>query len=87
MLKGLRATYVVKDKEAHFDGLKEYLTGGDTPYAEKAEQLGMTEGAIKVAVLRLRERYGNALRAAIADTLEEGGSVEAEIAELFGAFR
>ena len=57
--------------------------GGSTPEARGA--LGMTEGALKVAVHRLRGRYRDALREEIAATLAEGESVDDEIAALFRA--
>jgi len=45
----------------------------------------MTEGAVKVAVHRLRERYRAALRREIAATVEHEEDVDREIAELFAA--
>jgi len=53
------------------------------PYAELARDLGMTEGAVKVAVHRLRRRFGTVLRAEIAETVSDPAQVDEEIRELF----
>lgn len=50
-----------------------------------ADRLGMTEGAVKVAVHRLRQRYRELLREEIAQTVSDSGQVEAELKELFAA--
>jgi hypothetical protein len=45
----------------------------------------MTEGALKVAVLRLRGRYRELLRAEVAQTLDSRGRIEAELRHLLAA--
>ena len=55
------------------------------PYAEFAAELKMTEGALKVAVHRLRRRYRELLRAEIAQTVAHPGEIDEEIRELFKA--
>lgn len=72
-------------KAAHFTALKAALTGGEVAFAAAAGQLGMSEGAVRVAVHRLRERYRKLLRAAVADTVESDADVEAELQHLFAA--
>ena len=59
------------EKGAQFDALKAYLTPGKGPttYREIAQSLDMTEGAVKVAVHRLRRAYRAQLRAVIAETV------------------
>jgi len=79
----LRAEYAVRDKEGLFDALKAGLAGGGPPYAEVAADLGMTEGAVKVAAHRLRQRYREALRTAVAETVESETEIEDEIQALF----
>jgi len=66
-------------KEKLLERLRPHLQGdrNGRPYAEIATDLGLTEGAVKVTVHRLRQRYGELLRAEVARTV---GS-EAEIAE------
>ena len=54
-------------------------------YAEIATRLGMSEGAVKVAVHRLRQRYREVLRAEIADTVASPAEVEDELRNLFAA--
>jgi len=53
--------------------------------AEIAASLGMTEGAVKTAVHRLRRRYGEILREEIAETVATPEDVEDEIRHLFEA--
>ncbi len=67
-----------------FARLKPYLTGGDAtvPYREVASQLGMTEGAVKTAVYRLRKSFGGMLRAEIAETVADPAHVDDEIRHL-----
>jgi RNA polymerase sigma factor (sigma-70 family) len=85
VLAGLRAEYVTAGQEPLFDRLKSSLTGEAGSYADLAAELGMTEGAVKVAAHRLRRRYRDRLRAAIAETVETDDDVEAEIRDLFAA--
>jgi RNA polymerase sigma-70 factor (ECF subfamily) len=74
---------------AGFEHLKVYLTAGKEaiPYAEAAARLGTTEGAVKVAVHRLRKRYRALLREEIAHTVASPAEVDEEIRHLFAAFR
>jgi RNA polymerase sigma factor (sigma-70 family) len=72
-------------KAVHFTALKAALTGEQVTFSVAAGQLGMSEGAVRVAVHRLRERYRELLRAAVADTVESDADVEAELQHLFAA--
>jgi RNA polymerase sigma factor (sigma-70 family) len=56
---------------------------GSAPYAELAKQLKISEGAAKVAVHRLRQRYRELLREMIADTVSDPAEVEDELRCLF----
>jgi RNA polymerase sigma-70 factor (ECF subfamily) len=69
------------------DALLPYLTdtGNLPPYRTVAEQLGLTEGATKVAVHRLRQRFGVILRLEIAETVLAPGDVDDEVRELIRA--
>jgi len=82
---GLREQYEVEDKLALFDQAKASLTQAGTavPYADMAKQLHMTEGAVRVAVHRLRRRYRDLLRKEIAHTVGDPAVVEGEIRHLF----
>jgi hypothetical protein len=51
-----------------------------------AQELGISEANAKVAAHRLRNRYRELLKAEIADTVHDGGSVDDEVRDLFAAF-
>ncbi len=87
MLAGLRAEYERTGRGAVFEALKGVLTGGGraVPQSELAARLGTTEAAVQVAVHRLRKRYRDAVRAAIAATVADEGEVEDELRTLFAA--
>ena len=51
------------------------------------ERLGMSEGAVKVAVHRLRQRYRYILRAAIAETVSDESDIEDEMRHLMAVLR
>ena len=53
------------------------------PYAELAAALEMSEGAVKVAVHRLRLRYRERLKAEIAHTVASPADVDPELRHLF----
>jgi RNA polymerase sigma factor (sigma-70 family) len=74
-------------KGALADALLPYLTDtGQLPgYRTVAEQLGLTEGATKVAVHRLRQRFGALLRLEIAETVLAPADVDDEVRELIRA--
>jgi RNA polymerase sigma factor (sigma-70 family) len=74
-------------KAAHFEALKFCLTGEKVALSDVAARLGSTEGAVKVAVHRLRERYRELIRAEIAETVDGPEKVEAELQELQAALR
>ena len=86
-LMRLRAEYVADEKVAVFEALKGTLTGerDSLPYATLATQLNTSEGNIKVAVHRLRQRYREVLRAEIADTVSSPDEIEDELRSLFAA--
>jgi RNA polymerase sigma factor (sigma-70 family) len=87
VLKKLREAYVTDGREKIFECLKETLTAGKTlgGYAALGQELGMSEGAVKVAVHRLRQRYRELLRAEIAQTVSGPEEVDDELRELFAA--
>jgi RNA polymerase sigma-70 factor (ECF subfamily) len=85
VLKRLRGEYVGNGKGGLFEVLEPCLIGKreSQPYAALATQLGMTEGAVKVAVCRLRERYRECLKQEIAHTVASPAEVEEELRHLF----
>src|SRR5258705_458064 len=70
-LDRLRQEHVAAGKEILFDVLADGLTGAapSQPYAELAMKLSMTEAAVKMAIHRLRKRYGELLRLEVAQTV------------------
>jgi RNA polymerase sigma-70 factor (ECF subfamily) len=84
VLVRLRDEFATAGKEKYFNRLKTYLAGdrsGGT-YEEFGAEFGMSEGAVKVAVHRLRGRYRELLREEIARTVD-ADQIEAEIRDLF----
>jgi RNA polymerase sigma-70 factor (ECF subfamily) len=71
-----------------FERLKIFLTTGkdETAQNQAAKSLGMEEGAVRVAIHRLRKRYRQLLRDEIAQTLADAADVDEEMRALFGAF-
>jgi RNA polymerase sigma factor (sigma-70 family) len=89
VLNQLRDEFADSDRTELFDGLKGYLTGGKgaAPYETAASRLGMTEGALKVAIHRLRRRYRELLHEEVARTVATSDDVAAEMQDLLGALR
>jgi RNA polymerase sigma-70 factor (ECF subfamily) len=81
----LRRDYEAEGKAALFIELKGCLTQARAalPYTELAARLKLSEGALRVAVHRLRQRYRELLRAEIAHTVADAGEVEEELRYLF----
>jgi len=88
-IAALRNEHKEAGKLPLFDALKVFLTGeaGAPPLRQVAEQLGMSEGAVKVAVHRLRQKYREALRAEIAQTVTAQEDVDDELRFLLAALR
>lgn len=80
-LRVLEAEYAKAGKSDVFLRLKGCLSGAtmDYSYKEMAQSLKMTEGAVKVAVHRLRKRFGALLRGAVAGTVAKPEDVDAEL--------
>lgn len=87
VLDRLEAESAAEGKADSFAVLKQTLAGGreSQPYAELAAKLGLSEGAVKVAVHRLRLRYRSLVRAEIANTVARPEDVEEEMRHLFAA--
>jgi len=89
VLARLGDRYAAQGKEVLFENLKEFLTdaGQTSGHAERAAKLGLAEGALKVAVHRLRRRYRDLLKQEIADTVADTADVEDELDVLLSALR
>ncbi len=81
VLAGMRQDYAQAGKAPHFEVLQEFLWGTDgaASYARVAEKLGLSEGAARVAVHRLRERYRERLRAQVAQIVSEPKEIDEEL--------
>ncbi len=87
-LQALRDEMVTAGKSEHFDALKGSLTGEDESTREEiAARLDMSEGAVKVAVHRLRQRYRKLVRAAIAQTVSNEDDLNDEMRYLVAVLR
>ena len=88
VLARLRAEYVRQRKGRLFEELKSTLTGerSSVPYADIGARLNLSEGAVKVSVHRLRQRYRELLREEIAHTVASPDEIEDELRNLFAAF-
>lgn len=82
----LRSEFETNGKGETFQRLKGYLTSdGGSSYAELAAQLHSTEAALKMAVSRLRARYGELLREEVANTVSRVDEVEDELQALMAS--
>jgi RNA polymerase sigma factor (sigma-70 family) len=83
----LKAESASTNKQRLFNRLKPYLTmeSGSAPYRDAAAELEMTEGAVKVAVHRLRTRFRELLRDEIAQTVAAEHQIDEEIRDLCAA--
>jgi RNA polymerase sigma-70 factor (ECF subfamily) len=87
-LARLRREEAAAGRPDRFDALKPFLVGeGPSGYAEAARELGLAEPAIRVAVHRLRKRFGSVLREEIARTVADPADVDSEIRWLLAAVR
>lgn len=68
-------------RERQFAVLKGWLAGESAgrTQADAARELGMSEGAVKVAIHRLRRRFGELIRLELLHTLPEGADPEEEL--------
>lgn len=81
VLGRLQEEFAMQGRVEFFEGLKPFLLG-DPPtggYAQAASRLGMSEGAAKMSVTRLRQRYRQILRSEIAQTVTHAGDIDDEL--------
>jgi RNA polymerase sigma-70 factor (ECF subfamily) len=83
-MKALEAECMEDGKAALFAEVKGLLSGERDPgaYMDISQRLGMSEAALRVAVHRLRRRYGELLRAEVAHTVATAGEIEEEMRSL-----
>ena len=87
VLARLDAEMTANGKAPQFARLKTYLTGDEpnTSYSDAARDLAASEGAIKVAVHRLRRRFRDLVREEVAETVGSPDEIENEIRHLRAA--
>lgn len=80
----LKEEYLEAGKSSLYERLKVFESGDKNgpPYAQVAMELGLTEGGVKSAVFRLRQRYRELVRQEVANTVESPEEVDAEIRHL-----
>jgi RNA polymerase sigma factor (sigma-70 family) len=85
-LDRLRLEFATAGKHVEYSVLKECLmqARGAIDYSEMSAQLGVSEGAARVAVHRLRKRFRAIYREEVAQTLTNSGDLEGEVHHLAG---
>jgi RNA polymerase sigma factor (sigma-70 family) len=80
----LRAEYASAERVDVFEALKGFIWGDpdSKSYGETGERLNLTEGAVKVAVHRLRKHFREVVRAQVAHTVARPEDVDEELRHL-----
>jgi RNA polymerase sigma factor (sigma-70 family) len=80
VMERLRDEFVQHGRPENFERMKVFLLGqSEAPYADLAREMNTSEGALKVAIHRLRKRYRELFRQEIADTVADPAEVESEL--------
>lgn len=89
VMRSLREEWAAAGRADQFAGLRVYLTrpGDGVSYQHSGVVLGMNEGAVKVAVHRLRRRFRELLHREVANTVGPAGDVEDELRHLVNVLR
>ena len=87
VMEQLRQKYTESGKVQLFEAIRSYLAeeGDADTYAAMAATMSMTEGAVKMAVLRLRESFRHELREEIAQTVADPAEIDEELRHLFAS--
>jgi RNA polymerase sigma-70 factor (ECF subfamily) len=86
-MAALAAEYSSAGKTELFEVLRPFISGDDDDisYGDLAQRLVMSEGAVRVAVHRLRQRYAESVRAEVGRIVQRPEEVEEELGHLFAA--
>lgn len=89
VVRQLKENYSAAGKGPVFDALKFTISTGRAkrPLTEVATELGISEGAAKVASHRIRQRYRQILKEVIGETVDSEAAVQEEIGYLLSVFR
>lgn len=87
VLERLRNEFLKAGRAEQFEALEPFLSSIKQPasYEDAAAKLKLSEAAVRVAVHRLRIRYGKLLRQAVAETLADPNDVDDELRHLLAA--
>ncbi|MGB0581504.1 MAG: RNA polymerase sigma factor [Limisphaerales bacterium] len=85
----LRQEHEDADKVELFAAIEGMITGerNGRTYLQTGGALGISEGSVKMSVMRARRRYGELLREEIAQTVAHPGDIDVELRELFECLR
>jgi len=88
-LNRLREEFALSGRAGLFDGLKAFLTGerGGPTFAQVADRLRITEGAAKMTVTRMRQRFGALVRQELAQTVLTNSELDEELQAFAAALR
>lgn len=85
----LERDYSAQGKATHYQELNRFLFDKktDVPREEVARRLGISVAAVDLAVHRLKKRFGEVLREAVADTVSSRSEIEEELRHLLKALQ
>jgi RNA polymerase sigma-70 factor (ECF subfamily) len=85
----LRGEHEAAGKGALYSCLKGFVSAESAPvsYDEAAQRLGLSQGAVKSAIHRLRQRYQELIREEIAQTVTSPAEIDEEIQYLLAVIR
>ena len=88
VMKRLEHDYVVSQKQALFEVMSDFIqwNARNRSYKEAAEELGLTENALKIRVVRFRKRYRQYLEEYIEQIVSDPEQVPSEIDHLISSF-
>lgn len=87
-LQRLRSEHQAKGKADLYETLKGYLTGEHVPSGmDAARTLNRSEGAVRVAVHRLKQRFAELLREEVGQTVESDADLDAELKYLLSVLQ
>ncbi len=85
----VRDSFVLFGKPEYFEGLKPWLMGDVEGFsqANAAAELGISPGVVKVAIHRMRQKFGEAIRQEIAETVDTEDEITGELSYLIEALK
>lgn len=88
-LDAVRDSFIQAGKAEHYEALKPWLVGDveSLSQADAAATLGISTGAVKVAIHRMRQKFGEAIRQEIAETVETEEEIAGELRYLIEALQ